>query len=310
MIEAKLRQLQAPVDPIFETMTFPVYRHLLKLETAPRHPEQGDRTLIRPLAVAAFQEGVAIGLGLAELPIENERTPEILSVYTKLEARQHGVGTALVARLEDLIRRAGFSEVRTVFMTGKPSTAAVERILAKRRWTPPETRTLTVRFTPEEAASTPWFGRVHLDSDYQIFPWTELTPEERESLKRSQEESGWIAKGLEPWLHDQHGFDPISSLGMRYQGRVVAWVINHRIGMDTVRFTCSFIWKKLGRRGRILPLFSASIERVREAGIRWCSFVTPVCYQTMVAFAKKWCAPWVSFVGETRGASKTLVSSS
>jgi predicted GNAT family acetyltransferase len=308
MIEPKLIELQSPVDHAFESMTFPVYRHLLKLEPAPRHPEQGDKTIVRPLAIAAFQENTPIGLGLAELPTTDEKTPEMLSLFIKSDLRNQGVGTRLVERLEELIRREGFSVVNTVYTTGRPGTGAVERILEKRQWSAAEARTITLRFSPQQAASTPWFRRVQLLSDYEIFPWTELKVEEREDLKRSQNELGWIAKGLEPWHHDQHGFDPISSLGMRYRGKVVGWVINHRTGPGSVRFTCSFIWKKLGRRGRILPLFSASLERLREAGIDSCTFVTPVCYETMVAFAKKRCAPWASFVGETRGSSKVLVS--
>ena len=68
MIAAKLEQLRAPVDSTFEEMTFPVYRHLLRLEPAPRHPEQGDQAMVRPLAVAAFHEGAPAGLALAELP--------------------------------------------------------------------------------------------------------------------------------------------------------------------------------------------------------------------------------------------------
>ena len=92
-----------------------------------------------------------------------------------------------------------------------------------------------------------------------------------------------------------------------HQGRIVGWVINHRLSADTVRFTCSFMRKDLGRRGRIMPLYTVSLELLRAHGTRQCMFVTPVQYQTMVDFVKRRCAPWATFFGETRGAVKNLV---
>jgi hypothetical protein len=195
-------------------------------------------------------------------------------------------------------------------MTGKPSTASLERVLEKRGWETPETRTVTIRFTPEQALSMPWFGRVRLPSpEYEIFPWVELRRQERVELERSQAESPWIPTGLEPWRHDVYGFDEASSLGLRHRGRVAGWVINHRVSSAVVRFTCSFMRKDLGRRGRILPLYSASILALRESGCRHCIFVTPVGYSSMVEFIKRRGAPWAEFFAETRGSTKVLASS-
>jgi GNAT superfamily N-acetyltransferase/predicted GNAT family acetyltransferase len=310
MENIEIVKLAAPVDPVFEEMTFPVYRHLLLLEPTPRHPEQGDDKQIQPLGLAALRAGSPLGLLLAETPLGDEGVPEVLSLYCKPEARNQGLGTALVSRIEDVLREMGFSHVSTVYMTGKPTIAAVERILDKRGWTAPAVRTVTLRFTPDEALSTRWFGRVRLSGDYEIFSWTELTATERDELQRSQAESKWIPEGLEPWRHDAHSFDPLSSVGLRYKGQVVGWVINHRVGTDTVRFTCSFVRKDLGRRGRILPLYTESIRRLRTAGCKTCTFITPVEYETMVDFARQRCAPWASYFGETCGSTKALLAPS
>ena len=47
----------------------------------------------------------------------------------------------------------------------------------------------------------------------------------------------------------------MSSLGLRYRGEVVGWVINHRMDERTVRFTCSFMRRDLARRAAILALY-------------------------------------------------------
>lgn len=310
MATFEYRRLTEPAWDLAD-MTFPVYRHLMSLEALPRHPEQGDKVLVQPVAIAAMADNEPVGLALGERPADaedgapNERIPVMLSLFTKPDARGRGVGTALVEHLEQALRDDGFDGVQTVYMTGKPSIPVLERILEKRCWLPPEPRTVTLRFTPEEALSTPWFGRLRLPSDdYEIFPWADLSEDERQELMRSQEGSGWIAKGLEPWNHDRHSFDRVSSVGLRYRGGVVGWVINHKIAPDAVRFTCSFMRKDLGRRGRILPLYTASIERLRSAGYRTCTLVTPVAYPNMVRFVERRCAPWASFFGGTRGSIK------
>lgn len=312
MSKPDLRILTAPVSSEFESMTFPVYRPLLKLEPQPLHPEMGDTTLVQPLAIGAFLEDKPVGMVVAELPVDrssepDSRDPEMLSLFCKKDFRNRGLGRALVTKLEKVLAERGFARVRAVYMTGKSHTAAVESILRRRQWSPPAPRTVTVRFTPDEAAATPWFGERYLEPEYEIFPWKELTTEERAELERSNKESPWISEGLEPWLHDRYGFDPVSSLGLRYKGEVVGWVINHRLSEDRLRFTCSYVRKPLGRRGRIFPVFTASIALAREAGYRYCMFTTPVHFKTMVRFIERRCKRWASFVGETRGSTKELV---
>ncbi|MCU0242798.1 MAG: GNAT family N-acetyltransferase [Vicinamibacteria bacterium] len=303
-----LQAFTADLAPALAGMTFPAYRHLLALAPALRHPGEVNQKPIQPIGVMARIGAQPIGLALAELPIEGNTQPEILSVFVIPEMRRHGVGTALLERLEEETRARGASRLTAVYMTGRPTIAIMERIFWKRGWAPPATRTITVKFTPEEAAQTPWFGRVRLPAGCEVFSWSDLGPADHAHIRASHERAPWIADGLEPWRHDSYGFDPVSSIGLRYRGEVVGWVINHRVADDVVRFTCSFMRKDLSRRARILPLYSASIERLRGQGCRLCTFVTPVIYKGMVDFVRQRCAPYVGFVGETRGTSKTLLT--
>jgi GNAT superfamily N-acetyltransferase len=305
-----IAELTPEVAELLGSMTFPAYRHLLALAPARRHADIPGQRVIQPLAIAAWTGAKAVGLLVAEMPIESaadgEATPELLSLFVLADWRARGVGTALVAAFEDRMRAAGFGRVSAVWMTGRSSVAGVERILEKRGWEPPKTRTISVRFTPEEAARTPWFQRVKLPADrFEIFSWSEIGAAERDEIRRSHEAAPWIAKGLEPWDYDVQGFDPISSVGLRYEGTVVGWVINHRTSDDCVRFTCSFMRSDLSRRGRILPLYTEAIQRLAAAGIKECTFVTPLEYAEMAEFVRRRC-PGGTYAGETRGSMKSL----
>ena len=120
-----------------------------------------------------------------------------------------------------------------------------------------------MRATLDELRRMPWYGRVRLPApDFEIFPWTGLTPDEKRRLATSQLAQPWMTEGLEPWRHDHAGFDEVSSVGLRHRGEVVGWVINHRLANDVVRFSGAFVRADHARRGRIFALYTDSIERL------------------------------------------------
>jgi GNAT superfamily N-acetyltransferase len=299
-----------PLDPALagavEGMTFPRFRHLLSLTPAPRYPSDGDRVVVQPVGVVAMASREPVGLSLAAIPRDEPGTAEVLSLFVHREWRGRGLATELLARMEAVLAAAGIGEVQGTYSTGKASTAVLEHVLRTRGWEPPVVRTVSVRFTPDEARATPWYNRTVMPRGAEILAWRDVTPDEKQRIIESHKAERWIADGLEPWVHEQVGYEPASSLAMRYKGDIVGWVINHRVTPDTVRFTLSFMRPDLSRRAAILPLYRASIERVRDAGYRYCTFVTPVKYQGMVDFIVNHCARWIGFVGETRGVWKRL----
>ena len=314
-----------PTPPGLDEMTFPIYRPLLSLEPASRHPEQGDVRRIRPVAVVARSGDRLAGLALAELPIEPEAggaPPELLSLFVRPAARCAGVGTALLAALERELARRGAGRVATVYTAGRESTPSVERVLEKRGWDAPKARTLSVRFPRKDALTSDLFDDRRmkaLTGRLELFAWSDLGEAERARIRSSHEAKPWITPALVPWRFEAAGFDPVSSIGARLPaagggddglaGEVVGWVINHVVAPGTVRFTCSFLRKDLSRRGRIVPLYHESLRRLAAAGVERATFVTPVIYPNMIRFILRWIAPIAEFVGETRGSAKRLGAS-
>ncbi len=285
-------------------MTFPFHRHLLGLLGTGASDPKG----VTPVARYALVDGQPAGLILAELPTPQRPSAELLSMFVVPEQRGRGLATSLLEGLEADLANAGVSELIGTYMTGKPSISAIERIFVKRGFTPPELRKIVVKYTPEEPSRALWYRRAKMPSHASIFPWVELTPEERDALKRSQSETAWIPPLLEPWRSDKV-FDEVSSFGMRRHGEVVGWVINHRVQPDLVRFTTSFMRPDMQRLGAIFPLYVASLKSLEGSGIT-CVFVTSAEFANMVQFALRRVAPFVHYTGETRGVSKALSASS
>jgi GNAT superfamily N-acetyltransferase len=296
-----IEEARAPLDEAWAAMTFPLYRPLLPLVGTGAAAAQGAL----PIACRALERDRPVGLVLAQHTAAALDSAELLSVYVAAAYRGRGIATRLVACLEHAARdRHGVGELTGSYMTGKPSTPAVERVFEKCGFTPPTLRMIVIKFTPEEAARTDWYRKARMPDGCTIFPWRELTAAEREELRRSQAATGWIHPDLEPWKCDER-FDEVSSVGMRKEGRVVGWVINHRASPKLVTFTTSFMRKDLARRGAIFPLYVASIERLAGTGVV-CSFVTSAKFDAMVRFALRRGAPFVHYTGETRGVSKQL----
>lgn len=295
--------------PAYAGMTFPAYRHLLALQPTVRLPSEPEQWPIMPIALVARTPDGPAALAIAERPMSGgDHAAELLSVFVAAEHRRQGIGTALVEGIEGALAASGQPVVEAVYTTGKPSIAAVERIFERRGWDAPVLRTVSVRFTIAEALSTPWYGRAGLlPPGAEIFPWKEITAAERTQIRDSNDRAPWIPTSLQPWRHDQMGFDPVSSVGLRYRGEVAGWVINHQVDARTVRFTCSFMRKDLARRAAIVPLYSEAVRRLSETACETCTMVTPTVYPDMIAFIRRHFEPYASFTGETRGTRKRLV---
>lgn len=287
-------------------MTFPAFRHLLRLEPAEIHPEEGTAGLVVPVALGAVDEGRILGLLLASQPAGSPGPLTLHSLFVPPPYRRRGVAAGLLRAAEGLARRRGAPRIEAVYMTGKEGPETFERLIGRLGWAAPEARMVSVKFTIAEAMTTRWYQKYPLREALEIFSWKDLTAAEREELRSSQAAAPWIAPDLVPWKYDARGFDAVSSVGARLEGKIVGWVINHRLENGTVRFTCSYIREDLKRRGRIVPLYSESIRRLAAEGAKGASLTVPMHHRAMVTFILKHCKEWVTFVGETRGSKKEL----
>lgn len=280
----------------YQSFTFPSFRSLLESDLAV------DRSVV---AIAASHLDQPIGLALAAIK-QQKSSAEVLSIFVEQSYRNKGIGTALLEQLEqELIERA-CERAELVYTTGKETTSVLEHLLRKCNWTSPTPRMLMCRGKAEIIMEAAWMKRYsRLPSSYSIFPWIEITQAERQDIQLRQKLQPWIPDDLIPFQYERN-LEPLNSLGLRYEGQVVGWVINHRLSEDTIRYTCSFVREDLQKMGRIISLYAEAGKRQLSANVPNCIWTVPLFHESMVNFVKHRWSPFLTSLNETKGAFKLL----
>ena len=78
----------------------------------------------------------------------------------------------------------------------------------------------------------------NLPSTYQLFFWYKLSSTERRDLNERINQNASYQR-YTPFI-DEANIEPINSLGLRHNGRVIGWIITHRVAPTTVRYTRLF----------------------------------------------------------------------
>jgi len=278
--------------PLYAALTFPYYQPLLLSAL--------DRP--RAIALGLSRDGEPVGLGLVELVPGHGAS--VRSLYVAPDLRGRGLGTSLLARLEDETRARDHAELRAVYMAGEPNVPVIERLLAKRGWEAPQLRMYVLRSNLDAIDHARWMQRHRLGPDLEVFLWKDLTATEGAVLLRRQAEQP-VSPEVFPFTFSPD-FEPHTSLGVRHRGEVVGWVVNHRYDERTVRFTASYMRDDLQRLGGLIAVYADSIDRCRPIGITDAIWTVPVEFPRMVAFARRALFPYATSISETRGSRKRL----
>ncbi len=285
------RPLLATEQGIYDAFTFPSLRSLLQ--------HANNTSVFTVCATDADGSPVGLALGRCNPDPNSAESVQLASLFVRSESRGAGVGAGLLAAFSELCKRREKTEICATYMTGQRFTGALERLLARSGWSAPETRMLAIRATLKSIQPAPWMKTFLLPERMEIVRWLDLSQEDRTRIAESQQEQAWIPADLYPFDHEIN-CDPVTSLALKLEGRVVGWVINHQVE-NVLRFTCSFMHQRQQRMGRIFLLYNEAVARMPEAGMDTGMWTVPVWHPAMAAFARRWMAPYATRFDETRG---------
>ncbi|MFQ5814436.1 MAG: GNAT family N-acetyltransferase [Anaerolineae bacterium] len=266
-----------------------------------------DRIFPASITLPFEKEGQFIGLTLGEIRPDGA-SAEMLSLFVAREHRRRGVGTTLLAHLEKALTRMGCRYVDLVYRSDWPCVAAIERLLHRRGWASPQTRALIGKTDRERMAEALRLHQFRLPDGFAIFPWSEITPQERQEIQQRQETEQWYPPVLAPFQEEDR-IEPLNSLGLRYQGRVVGWMITHRTAPDTIQYTSLFVQKEFQSLGRAIPLLMESIRRQVSSEVPYAIFMVDVENDPTVKLVYRRMRPYLISLTESRTSRKMLTGS-
>lgn len=282
----------------YDNLTFPSIQKRWKI-----YKQRG-----KLLGVAAFREKTMVGLVISEC-LANTTKAEIISLFVEPNYRHQGIGTNLVQYLEKGLIKLGCKQVLVNYKASKITATDFEPLLTNCGWEKPQTKMIVGMGTPETITQAPWLNHLsqyQLPSDLEIFLWKDLTQGEREQILKRQKEQRWYPEILSPF-HPDPRLETINSLGLRYGGEVVGWMINHRVAEDTIRYSILFVAKEFQRSGKAMLLLAESIRLQLESAVPFGKFAVQIENQSMLRIVRRHLTPYLTGQTESRFAKKDLI---
>jgi ribosomal protein S18 acetylase RimI-like enzyme len=273
------------------------------------YPDLRRTALGRPLrepllaAVAAPPGGAPLAAAVAEIKAGGEAV-EVLSLFVRPAARRRGLAGRLLATLEGEAARRGATRIELLFRSTQAGAPAVRRLLAARGWSAPVPR-LRLGKADARVVEAAVMRPRRLPEGYEIFPWAELTADERREVVERQQRSPWFPPALSPFQMEDR-VEPALSLGLRHRGRVAGWLICHRVGAELVQCTSLFVEEGHRRLGRGLALLAAAAESFATCDVERVIFMVEVANAPMMRFFERRLASHLAGSSEMLGSSLTL----
>ncbi len=281
--------------PAFRQLTFPRFRQLL-LNSGPDQPI---------IAVGAYFFGQPAGLALAQYYPESG-SANFLSVSVTPSHRGNGLGAALLESLEDLAARCGSRQAFLTYRTGPAGNPALERLLFKRGWSPPSVAWYYF-LTSRKIAQAPWLQQTPpLLTGFSIFEWEGLTLVEKEQVERLIATDYRYSDA--PFYQANLPYEPLNSLGLRYQGEIAGWILTSRFSPETIGYTGVFVRSDYRQMGLVPCLIAEATRRhlVVADQIPTGSWQISPANLNMLKFAEVFLKPYVSSIMEERESFKRL----
>lgn len=262
-------------------------------------------------ALGAYVNGKPAGLIVAEGAATNCNA-YVYSIYVEPGHRGNGIAGMLLRAMEEIVRQHGYKQLELVYFSNLSSVVSLERVLQKCQWPTSQATQLVFRTTKDTTRAMlqdRMFNHQLLQKEYSLFSWQELTQGERAIIQENEGRENWHPSGLSPF-HDESRLERLNSVGLKYKGDVVGWMITHRVAPDTIRYSSLFVRRDLQTIGRAAPVLAESMRRHIELGypqgITNAILFVNVHNVRMLEFVKRRISPYLYSTSEKRVATKGL----
>lgn len=255
--------------------------------------------------VAVGAHAMNIPYGLAMASIGPDGNAELVALFVADKHRRRGVASEMMGRLTDQVRLRGGRQLRALFELGRPYSDSVAGFLNASGFSPPEPHALSCRCLFDRMRDASFLSKIQVPSSFALFPWTELTEDDRDDINDRQAKKPWFPEELSPFARGD--FEPLNSLGLRFGDDVVGWQINHRIARDTIQYSITFVRDDLQPLGLGVLLMVESTKlhiRNPDPALNKAYFRVPFAMHGMIQYVESRLAPFIDERNDCVSATK------
>jgi len=261
-----------------------------KLMMTPNHNHLITREMSNHFALGVSAGGSAIGFVLV-------RTRATISqaniIELKIEQKFAGSGLEkiLLRTVENKLREKNYHTLTFDCAFHEGETATKEFLQPGEGWDERELISYIWITDLQGISRAEWVGKQRIPKDFELFSWDELSVSERQDIEAGYGQ--WYPENLSP-LQEEHQMNASLSVGLRYRGNVIGWMIVQRAAKNMVLFKTQFIREDYRKLGRGMLLIAEAIRRTSKIeGMAYGMFVMDKDNADMIRLANKHFAPYV-----------------
>lgn len=216
---------------------------------------------------------------------------EFLSIEVDKEHRNQHIGRTLIAHVQAAAIKQGAKIFSLVYPQDTPETPAIEKILIANQWKGSRPFLLSCLFCPETFNAPLLHLKYEYPAGYKEFLWKNLSERQREDLL-NREKKHHFSPSISPF-REEASLEPLNSLGLQYNKRVVGWVITQRLDPETIRYSSFYIEPQLKYKSLAIKLLVDSMRLHKQHPTRYATIEIP-CLQvhpSWIQFIKKRIVP-------------------
>ncbi len=191
-----------------------------------------------------------------------EGQAKIIELVVAEGHQRRGMGMKLLWHAEQKMREQGISDGQFAGIIKAQDFPWLSKIAIREGWQLPKVKTYMYTLGSMRLGECQWVERLSLPEGFTLFPWKDLTPAER--LEIEQGEGQWYTSLLSPFF-EEGKFDPDYSTGLRYQGKVIGWVIVQRMAGNLLLYKTMFVQEKYQKQARGITLLMKTIAQAQPA---------------------------------------------
>ena len=211
------------------------------------------------LGLSAMAAGVMVGFSIAERCADGGA--RLLSLKVDPAWRRRGIGTGLLQRLMVFLARETIAPLTLRYQASPEISACFEPILARLGWSRPRTDFVLLEGRSDQLAAIEWADRHGITTPYSLMAWQALSGEQL-----AQAAALDAPAELQPPAESE-GLEPSICLALLHHEELVGWLLAHRTGPGSVRYSSLYV--AIEHRGQAsgLALLKEGFRRQHAAAI-------------------------------------------